>query len=444
MISRIWVFILGLAVMFASTGFAGDGDPAGVPPGEDPLAATAGIEDLIAAARDRNPSIASARAAWKASIENVRIVSALPDPQLTLTWFPAPIETRLGPQEWTAMVSQQIPFPGKLSAKEEIAAIGAVMARLRTDQTFREIVAEVKTAFYELAYIRKAREIAGKNLEILNRFQGMAESAYAQDRTLFVDVVKAQSQAGQVRYDLLLLEDLEETQITALNGLLNREPRAPIGRLSGGTAFPALPSLDWLFQTAEERQEAIASAGQAVRKAERENDLARYSYYPDFRIGATWSGIGEPNVTTPPPDAGDDAFGIQFGISIPLWSGKNRGRVLQSQSVVREKRTLRDKIVNETRTNIRTLYYKARNSFRQTELYERDLLPQALRSLEVSETWFREGEGPFSDVLESQSAVYNFQLSLARAQSDIGKNMAQLERLIGAPISGPDNKGGAQ
>ena len=101
-------------------------------------------------------------------------------------------------------------------------------------------------------------------------------------------------------------------------------------------------------------------------------------------------------------------------------------------------------IVNQTRTNIRTLYYKTRNAFRQVELYEKDLLPQAMRALEVSETWFREGEGAFTDVLESQSAVYNFQLSLARAKSDIGKNIAQLERLLGASISELSQKGGSQ
>nr|WP_319495640.1 TolC family protein [uncultured Desulfobacter sp.] len=92
-------------------------------------------------------------------------------------------------------------------------------------------------------------------------------------------------------------------------------------------------------------------------------------------------------------------------------------------------------MINQTQTRIRTLYYKARNAIRQEELYQKDLLPQALRALDVSETWFREGQGPFSDILESQAAVYNFQLSLARAQSDRGKYLAEIEPLIGAAMS---------
>ncbi len=272
----------------------------------------------------------------------------------------------------------------------------------------------------------------------------MLENAYAQDRTILADVVKAQAQAGQVRYDLMLLEDLEETQITSLNGLLNRDPQARIGTLSHGMVILELPGLNLLYQTAEWRQEGIAMAKQAVRRAERARDLARYAAYPDFKLGMTWSGIGDPEVNSPPPDAGDDAFGIQFGVSIPLWSGKNKGRKIAAQSRIREQTAIKDQVINQTRTDIRILYYKIRNAFRQSTLYEKDLLPQALRALEVSETWFREGEGSFSDVLESQSAVYNFQLSLARARSDIGKNMAQLERLVGASIVELKHREGAQ
>ncbi len=408
------------------------------------LTQKARLKDLIAAAGHNNPAVAAARSAWKASIENVQIDSALPDPQVSLTWFPSPIETRLGPQDWNAMLSQQIPFPGKLTAKKDIAAIGVSLAELKTLKIYREVIAKVKTAFYELSYIRQARTIAGQNLEILSGFQGIAENAYAQDRTILADVVKAQAQAGQVRYDLMLLEDLEDTQITVLNGLLNRDPQARIGTLSHGMGISELPGLNLLFQTAQERQEAIAMAKKNLRRAERARDLAGYAAYPDFKLGVTWSGIGDPEVNSPPPDAGDDAFGIQFGVTIPLWSGKNKAKRIAAQYRIREQAAIKDQVINQTRTDIRILYYKIRNAFRQSTLYEKDLLPQALQALEVSETWFREGAGSFTDVLESQSAVYNFQLSLARARADIGKNMAQLEQTIGSSLAALEHRDGTK
>ncbi len=396
---------------------------------------SANIFDLIAVARDQNTAIKAARAAWKADLENVRIAGALPDPQASVTWFPAPIETRLGPQDWNAMISQQIPFPAKLITQRQIAGIEVDLAQLKTDEVFRSVVADVKTAFYELLYIRKAKEIAEKNMDLLHQFQEMAQSTYGQNRAVFAEVVKAQAQTGQVQYDLMLLQDLEETQVTVLNALLNRPPQTRIGTLVQTDLVSELPRLELLFETAKVRREMIAMADKAVQKAKKEEQLAGYAKYPDFKLGVTWSGIGDPDVASPPDNAGDDAFGIQFGVSIPLWYGKNKAKQLKALAMIQAKVAQKEAAVNQTQTRIRTLYYKARNAIRQEELYQKDLLPQAVRALEVSETWFREGQGPFSDVLESQAAVYNFQLSLARARSDRGKYLAELEPLIGAAMS---------
>ena len=396
---------------------------------------SATLFDLIAVARDQNTAIKAARAAWKADLENVRIAGALPDPQASVTWFPAPIETRLGPQDWNAMISQQIPFPKKLTTKKQIAGIEVSVAQLKTDEVFRKVVADVKTAFYELLYIRKARQIAEKNRTLLRQFQEMAQSTYGQNRAVFAEVVKAQAQTGQVQYDLMLLQDLEETQVTVLNALLNRPPQTPIGTLVQTDAVSELPGLELLFETAKARRELIAMADKAVQKAKEEEKLAGYAKYPDFKLGVTWSGIGEPDVASPPDNAGDDAFGIQFGVTIPLWYGKNKAKQLRALAMIQAKAAQKDAMINQTQTRIRTFYYKARNAIRQEELYQKDLLPQALRALDVSETWFREGQGPFSDILESQAAVYNFQLSLARAQSDRGKYLAEIEPLIGAAMS---------
>ena len=91
--------------------------------------------------------------------------------------------------------------------------------------------------------------------------------------------------------------------------------------------------------------------------------------------------------------------------------------------------------VNDTRARIRSLYFRLGNAGRLITLYRDELLPQAARSLEVAETWFREGQGSFSDFVETESVYYNFQLALARAAADHGKYLARLERLTGRSLT---------
>ncbi len=55
--------------------------------------------------------------------------------------------------------------------------------------------------------------------------------------------------------------------------------------------------------------------------------------------------------------------------------------------------------------------------------------------MEIAETWFQQGQSSFSDFIEAQSVWYNFQLALARARADYGKNLARLERYVGQSIT---------
>ncbi len=75
------------------------------------------------------------------------------------------------------------------------------------------------------------------------------------------------------------------------------------------------------------------------------------------------------------------------------------------------------------------------NAQRLILLYRDDLLPQAIKSMEIAETWYREGQASFSDFVETQAVYYNFQLSLARASADYGKVLASLEQLVGQSIT---------
>lgn len=410
------------------------------PPGsqEADIGVAARLPDMMTYAYDRNPAIKAARGSWRSVVEKYRISTSLPDPQLMVTYFPNPIETRLGPQDWNASISQKFPFPGRLSKQGQVVAQEVLIARLNLDKTVRDVSVAIQESYLELLYIQQARSIAGKNAGLLDELRKISETAYAEDRATFLDVAKSQTQTGQLRYDMLLLEELEETERTRLNGLLNRPPEAPIGDLAPVPFLPVAYTLEEIYILSESHQEEIRVADAQVEQAGRRIELARYQNLPDFSVGLFYAGIGQPDVASPPPDAGDDAVGIQFGISVPLWFGKNASRTRQARADAEKARALRVERVNQSRTQIRTLFFRLRNARRLMTLYRKEMIPQAMVSMETAETWFREGQGSFSDFVEIQSTAYNFQLSLARARADYGKALAGLERLAGLDLTRRD------
>ncbi|MFU8857896.1 MAG: TolC family protein [Deferrisomatales bacterium] len=393
------------------------------------------ISDLVAYAYETNPEIRAARAGWRAVVEQYRVATAYPDPQLMVTYFPKPIETRLGPQDWNATLSQGIPFPGKLSKAGDLVQADARIARLELDKAVREVVVNIRESYHELLYIRQAKQAVKQNGELLDHLRKLAETSYAQDRAAFVDVVKAQSQSAQLQYDSILLEELEETEIARLNALLNRPPAEGIGPVQPVTLPSLAYGLDEIYRLAEANQEEIRMAETRLEKAVDKVALARYQNLPDFRVGVFYAGIGDPDVAVPPKDAGRDAVGLQAGVSIPLWAGRNKSRVAGARAEVERARSMKAMRVNETHAQIRSLFFRLRNAERLVHLYRDNLLPQAAQAVEVSETWFQQGEGSFSDFVETQAVWYNFQLSLARAQADYGRFLARLERLAGRSLT---------
>ncbi len=439
-------FALGGALALAA-GFAEGAEAPAVHPhdGEARIVEGPSVADLVTYAYRTNPSILAARANWRAVVEKYRVTTSYPDPQLMVTYFPEPIETRLGPQDWNATLSQGIPFPGKLSKAGALVEADARMARLELDKAVRDVVIQIRESVHELLYIQNARRVVVENRELLEHLRKVAETAHAQDRAAFLDVVKAQSQSAQLEYDALLLEELEETERTQLNALLNRPPGAPMGPLVQPALDALAYSLEEIYRLAEVNQEEIRMAETRVDKAEAKLDLARYENLPDFRVGVFYAGIGDPDVPVDPPDAGRDAVGVQAGLSIPLWFGKNRSRTAGARAEMDRARAMVAARVNETRAQIRSLYFRLRNAERLVQLYGTELLPQAGRSLEISETWFREGEGSFTDFVETEATYYNFQLSLARARADYGKFLARLERMTGRSLTrekGPEPAAG--
>ena len=400
------------------------------------FADTARLADLLDHAYQHNPSIKQAREVWRATVENYRVVTGYPDPQLMVTWFPEPIETRLGPQEYNIQISQMIPFPGRLSKAGELAAADARIARLNLDKAVKDTILGIKESYHELWYIRQAQAIAGHNTNLLNHIRKLAEGAHADDQTTLTDVIKAQSQSGQLKYDVLLLEELEQTEITRLNGLLDRAPESELGDLTPLVLNPIAVDLDNIYRLAEANQEDILIAQAGVDKGDAKVSLARFQNLPDLKLGLFYAGIGDPDVPVPPEDAGRDAIGFQAGISIPLWFGKNSGRVNMAMAEKASARAEKQRRINTIQTKIRTLYFKVRNAERIVALYESDLLPQAAKSMEIAEVWFKEGESTFTDFIETQSVWYNFQLALARAKADFGINLARLERLAGTHLTG--------
>lgn len=392
------------------------------------------LPDLLAYAYETNPSVTASRKSWQAFIENYRIGTTYADPRLAATFFPEPIETRLGPQDWNLTLSQAIPFPGTLTQKGKVLAADVAISRLKTDKTVKMLVRDLSTAVYELGYVQQAITVAKANLALSRSLVEMGQKGYALDQSQLYDVSKARAQTAQILYDIHLLEELAATERARINTLLNREPDAPLGQIVAPELRQAVYSLTEIYRLCTAHQEDIRMADVKFDQATEAVRLTTFETLPSFNLGLFYAGIGQPDVANPPSDAGDDALGVQLGLNLPLWFGKNKSRKARALALKEQARADRDATANRIKAEISRLWFKLENARRLAALYENEMLPQALDQARTAQTWVEQDQGRLSDFLEIQATAYNFQLSLARARADYGQTLVKLEQLAGVVL----------
>jgi len=401
------------------------------------------LKTIIEYAHEHSPAIIAAKGEWLATLESYRVTTSYPDPEMMVTWFPEPIETRLGPQEWNATLSQQIPYPGELDSAGEIISAKSEVAKANFEKVARGVAADAAKSLHELWYVRGAEGVVREQLKLVKHILLIATKTYGEGDSTLLELTKVKAQEAQLGYDLTLLEELEISETATLNSLIGRNAELPVGESIIPPIPDRLPPVGELVDAAKAHRDEIAMARGAVAVADASFKKATLENRPDFKVGLFYAGIGEPDVPSPPPDAGRDAYGIQFGIKIPIWGGKRDGRIA-SASAKRDAAAARlDNVTNSTASAIYSKYFNLLNSKRLVSLYSDELMPQGLAALKNAETWLNNGEGSLGDLLEARAAYHNFQLSMLRARADFGKNRADMERLTGVDIEavgGGDNE----
>ncbi len=129
---------------------------------ESPLSSEpAKLADLLAEAERNNPQIQAARHGWDSARKIPTQVSALPDPEIMVQQFsvgsPRPFAgyTNSDFAYIGRGFSQELPFPGKLRLKGEIAKKDSEVAQQRYESIRRKILVQVKAEYFRLGYLAK-------------------------------------------------------------------------------------------------------------------------------------------------------------------------------------------------------------------------------------------------------------------------------------------------
>jgi outer membrane protein TolC len=259
-------------------------------------------------------------------------VGALPDPTLTLGIQNDGFNgLQIGTMEtsyWQVMLTQPVPWPGKLSARAAAARSQAGVAGGETARLRLTTTAEVERAYVDLLLVRGQLALLAK-LEVLwNEAEVMARTRYEVGQGAQSDLLRAQLEQTRLRQRRVALEGEESTRLQALNRLRVHPLDEPVStpRPLSTFADPPLRTVDEAVADAETRSPDLAIASLAVQAADRRVDSARQDWFPDFAVtaGVMPRGQIEPMWT------------VQLGITLPVWGASKQSKGVEESQARRE------------------------------------------------------------------------------------------------------------
>src|SRR3989475_12825402 len=150
------------------------------PPPSQPVTLAA----LLAEAERNNLQIQAARHGWDSSKQVPTQVSTLPDPQFVLQHLsvgsPRPFAGYTNSDfAYVGLgISQDLPYPGKLRLRGEIAKRDADVTQQRYESVRRAILAGVKMTYFQLGYLAKRQTILEGDGQLLEQVEQAAEARY--------------------------------------------------------------------------------------------------------------------------------------------------------------------------------------------------------------------------------------------------------------------------
>jgi outer membrane protein TolC len=393
------------------------------------------LRDLVKTALKENPELKEAEAAWKASLMKARVVSALPDPNLAATAFLESVETRVGPQEAALILTQKLPWFGKLSAAGQAALEEALEKAWTWRSLQRETVRQVKKTFYDLVYLFDALKITDEDISTLRRYEDIALTRYGTGKGIQQNVVKVQSEASRLKERRIVL--LRQREVARRR--LARLAGTPLGRVELDFRDQPLPiaavRLEDLYGKVRKNREELQARLHAVRSSREEVRLAKKQYWPDFNLGFNYIIVGDRDDPAgrldPPEDNGKDGIGVLASINLPIWYHKLRAGVDEARLQEYRARAAYARQEDSVLFEVQDAYINLEGLREQLDLYLHALIPQAELSLESSEAAYETGELTFLELLDSERFLLNVRYGYAKTKSDYLIAQADMERALG-------------
>jgi outer membrane protein TolC len=328
----------------------------------------------------------------------------------------------------SVQLMQQIPFPGTLRLKGDVAEATHRMAEAGADETWWELRNQAADLFYDLYSLDGRIVVMRETLGLLESFRTVARAVYAAGEGAQTDVLRADVEVVRMDGEIRTMEAMRTAAAARLNGLLDRPAGTPVPGPVLDPLPSTIPDTDTMRAWAWEFRPLLRRDRTAVDRAELGTALARKTIWPDFTVGVTYGQRDR--------GAGTERMGSAvIGFTLPIHAG-SRQFAARDEARASLRRATADLSASraEVSSRIGVLVAELETAGTLIDLYRTGILPEARATVESALSSYRVGGVDFMTLVDAEMSANRYEAELVDLFANYGRAVAGLESTIGRPL----------
>lgn len=392
------------------------------------------LQTYIRQAVQNNPETAELYNAYRAATAAAEGAGVLPDPELSLGFYPRPMEHIGGKQVMTFQLMQMLPWWGTLRAGREAKEWRAKAAYERLRQSGLGLAFQVRRQWYELWAVQERIKSLAENISLLKGIRQVAlyeyKSATRMKGARLSDQMRLDAELARLEEQKTSLESQRELQRRQFNLLLHREETAVV-HLPDNIRLQKLRETPWdeILRRSPQLSQTLAESN--VYKAEAERAQ---------RQGMPMIGVGVEYMLNKKRDAhamgvmpemnGMDMWMPMVKISLPIYRRKTTSAMRAAHLMRVSAEAAYSRQVDELRARYLSIAQREDDVLRKIALYKEQI--HLLEStLELMKTEYANGQTTLTDILQTSRELLDYALKKQEAYALHAAIAAEMEQLTG-------------
>jgi cobalt-zinc-cadmium efflux system outer membrane protein len=388
------------------------------------------LSQLLAEAEGNNPQISAANYGARAARQMVPQVTTLPDPKFTYQQLsvgsPKPFAgyTNSDFAYIGVGASQELPYPGKLRLRGEVARHDADTKLAEVEVTKTGIADAIKADYLQLAYLQQTLGILRQNESVLDQLIQDATAHYQVGQGMQQDVLQAQVNRTRIVKEITMHHQLMGQVEAHLKGLLSRDQGSPDITTEDLIATPLKRTSNELFAAVRQNNPQIQVDASSIRKQDAQLVSAKREGKPDFEFGYIYQNTDRKY---------RDYYMFTFDVRFPRKTRVNAEIAEATEKRFESQKTL-DAHLQQQLAEVREGYVKAASDDELLKEYRDGLIPQSDAAYRATLSAYASNREQFIHVLSYFTDTLNLKLEYVETLLDHEAALAHLESLTGATL----------